>query len=121
MADAEASAGPFSEYSENAALEGLGARQLERKAYHDLLRRLAAAVDGQSAAATFVCGGSVPVSSCVATSIDNKTNLAGTPRIQLRWKTEGHVGGIVYFPMSPDDNDMDMYNLSRVASQLLSA
>lgn len=108
---AEASTNPFSEYPESTALDGLSAKELQRKANDDLLRRLAEAFDGQAAAATFACGGAVPVSSCIASSTDTDTKNANSLRIQLRWKIEGRAGGIVYFPTSTDDNDKDMSDL----------
>lgn len=103
---AEATAEPFSEYPNQAALEGLGAKQLQRMASDNLLLRLSAAVDGHAAAATSACGSSVSVSSCVATSTDNEASTADTPRIQIRCE-----GGKVCFPIGPDDDGQDLQKL----------
>lgn len=61
----------FSEYPDQAAFKGLGARKLQQMANDNRLRRLAAAVEGQAAAATFACGGSILISSCLRTDVND--------------------------------------------------
>ena len=92
---------PFSEYPNQAAFKGLGARKLQQMANDNTLRRLAAAVNGQAAAATFACGGSIQLSSCLRTydSIDDGI----VPCLQLRWDTKNGAGGKVRFPLTSDD------------------
>lgn len=80
-------------------------RQLQRVAIDNLLRRLAAAVDGHAAAATFACGGSVAISVGVATSIYVEADTPGqnASRIQLRY-----AGGKIYFPNNAYDDGLDI-------------
>ena len=93
---------PFSEYPDQAAFKGLSARKLQQMANDNTLRRLAAAVNGQAAAATFACGGSIQFSSCLRTydSIDDDGIV---PCFQLQWDTKDGAGGKVRFPLTSDD------------------
>ena len=92
----------FSEYPDEEAFKGLGAKRLQQKANDNILRRLAAAVDGQAAAATFACGGSMLISSYLQT-VDGDDDIR-VPCFQLRWDTKDGVGGKVRFPLSHEDH-----------------
>ncbi|KAK4697466.1 hypothetical protein P7C71_g614, partial [Lecanoromycetidae sp. Uapishka_2] len=80
---------------------------MQRVANDTLSRRLAAAVDGQAAAATFACGGSVPISSCVATSTDMEANT-DTQHIQIRC-----ADGKICFPMTTLEDSLELQQLVR--------
>ena len=67
----------------------------------DLLQQLAAIVQGDAAIATFACGGSVPVSSCIATSKDMGKATADASRLQIRFD-----GGKTRFPMTAENGDV---------------
>ena len=56
--------------SSHEADTGLGIKNLHQRPDEVLLRQLAAAVDGEAAAATFACGGSVQISRSAATTTD---------------------------------------------------
>ena len=91
----------FSEYPDQAAFKGPGARKLQQMANDNMLRRLAAAVDGQAVAATFACGGSLLISSCLRG--DDSDDDSIVPCLQLRWNTKDSAGGRLRFPLTPDD------------------
>ncbi|CAD6572987.1 MAG: hypothetical protein ASARMPREDX12_005620 [Alectoria sarmentosa] len=91
----------FSEYPDQAAFKGLGARKFQQMANDNMLRRLAAAVDGQAVAATFACGGSLLISSCLRR--DDSDDDGIVPCLQLRWNKKDSAGGRVRFPLTPDD------------------
>lgn len=93
----------FSEYPDQAAFKGLGARKLQQMANDNRLRRLAAAVDGQAAAATFACGGSVLISSCLRTDVNDDDGTV--PCLQLRWDTKDGAGAKVRFPLTAEDHE----------------
>ncbi len=91
----EPSAEPFSDFPAQAAVEGLGIRQLRRVAIDNLHQCLAAAIHGHAAAATSACGGLVVNSVVVAISIYAETDTAGqiASRTQIRY-----AGGKICFP-----------------------
>ena len=67
-----------------------------------LLRKLSAAVNGHAAAATFACGGSVPIIDN-ATAIQEPGRLAVSPPITLRWDPATDTKASITFPPSQEE------------------
>ena len=92
----------MSEYSDEEAFKRPSAKRRQQMANDNILRRLAAVVDGQATAATFACGGSMLTSSYLQT-VDSDDDVR-VPCFQLRWDTKDGVGVKVRFPLSRGDH-----------------
>lgn len=83
-----------------------GPKTLRQMTSDNLLCKLAAAVAGEAATATFACGGAISVDSCTS----SQTPKDGTvSRVDLRWDSHcGSGGSKISFPLQQTGDDKQM-------------
>ena len=86
----------------------VSAAALEQNLNITLLQELSAAVDGHAAAATFACGGSVPISECFAGAYDAAEEPM-YPEITIRWDSnDSSKVSKLAFPLQDQDALMSL-------------